>query len=129
MEWKVTSYVLVATFVFSILFSLGLIPVDVGASSQNSLLNSAGNALLISRIWQIAGIPMLVFFLVKRFRPRFFVVPLLLLVLLAWVFVESSLGFPLSPFSIFRDSLLAAISFAAAAWSLFLTFGQERTKT
>ena len=63
--------------------------------SDGSLIHNLGNLLTLTRLWQLAAIPILIYLLITKSSPKFLVVPLVLIALFAWPFIESALGWPL----------------------------------
>ncbi len=84
-------WILILTAITSLLFSIGI----ASSYSQNSNIHVLGDYLLLSRLWQLAGIPILIYFLIRKMSPRHLIIPLILIILLAWPFVESALNWPL----------------------------------
>lgn len=82
--------ILAVTTITSIIYLFGVLMLY----SDGSLIQSIGNLLTLSRLWQLAAVPILVYFLMAKRSPKFLVVPLVLIALFAWPFVESPLGWP-----------------------------------
>ncbi len=84
-------WILILTAITSLLFSIGI----AFSYSQDSNIHVLGDYLLLSRLWQLAGIPILIYFLIRKMSVRHLIIPLILIILLAWPFVESALNWPL----------------------------------
>lgn len=82
--------ILAVTTITSIIYLFGVLMLY----SDGSLIQSMGNLLTLSRLWQLAAVPILVYFLMAKRSPKFLVVPLVLIALFAWPFVEQALGWP-----------------------------------
>ena len=47
---------------------------------------------VLPRLWQIASIPLLIYFIVKKMPPKLLIIPALLAIQFVWIFVEPILG-------------------------------------
>ena len=119
MRTNVIVGILAVTAITSIIYLFGvLLLYSDGASSH-----AVGNVLTLSRLWQLAAVPILVYFVMAKRSPRFLVVPLVLIALFAWPFVESALGWPLVASS--RNLLFVGLNAGLALYATALILMRE----
>ena len=116
MEKNAIFWIFVLTAVMSLLFSGAI----VFSYSGNSFIWSLADPLiLISRLWQVAGIPILIYFLIKKLPLKFLVVPIALIFFLFLPIIEFRiLGISLG--ADLRNSLMIIIGLALAFYSSIL---------
>ena len=83
--------ILAVTTITSIIYLFGILMLY----SDGSVIHDLGNLLTLSRFWQVAAIPILIYLLITKSSPKFLVVPIVLIALFVWPFVESALGWSL----------------------------------